>query len=53
LKPGERVVAEDLQKVEQGMIVNPIPYSVQPQAKAEASSISKIESGCEVKSEKR
>jgi membrane fusion protein (multidrug efflux system) len=44
LKPGERVVAEGIQKVKKGMIVNPIPYSVQPQAKAEASSISKAES---------
>jgi membrane fusion protein, multidrug efflux system len=26
LKPGERVVAEGLQKVRQGMIVNPVPY---------------------------
>ena len=28
LKPGERVVAEGLQKVKEGMIVNPIPYTM-------------------------
>ena len=53
LKPGERVVAEGLQKVKEGMIVNPIPYSMPSQAKTEAPPASKTESGCEVKSEKR
>jgi membrane fusion protein (multidrug efflux system) len=53
LKPGERVVAEGLQKVKEGMIVNPIPYSMPSQAKAEAPPTSKTESGCEVKSEER
>jgi len=53
LKSGERVVAEGIQKVKKGMIANPIPYSVQPQAKAEASPISKVEPGYQVKSEKR
>jgi len=53
LKPGEHVVAEGIQKVKKGMIVNPIPFRVQPQAKAEAFSISKAESGWQVKSEKR
>ena len=28
LKPGERVVAEGLQKVKEGTIVNPIPYTM-------------------------
>jgi membrane fusion protein (multidrug efflux system) len=36
LKPGERVVAEGVQKVKQGMSVNPKPYGGQPQTKAEA-----------------
>jgi len=53
LKPGERVVAEGLQKVKEGMIVNPIPYSMPSQAKTEVPPASKTESGCEVKSEKR
>jgi membrane fusion protein (multidrug efflux system) len=29
LKPGERVVAEGLQKVRQGTIVNPVPYEAE------------------------
>jgi membrane fusion protein (multidrug efflux system) len=29
LKPGEKVVAEGLQKVRQGTIVNPIPYEAE------------------------
>ena len=32
LKPGERVVAEGLQKVRQGTIVNPLPYESEPRA---------------------
>lgn len=33
LKPGERVVAEGVQKVKEGMVVNPKPYSPPVQAK--------------------
>ncbi len=51
LKPGDRIVVEGLQKVKEGTIVNPIPYSVQPQA--EASSVSKTDPGCQVEPEKR
>jgi len=32
LKPGERVVAEGLQKVRQGTIVNPLPYESEPRS---------------------
>ena len=32
LKPGERVVAEGLQKVRQGTIVNPLPYEAEPRS---------------------
>ena len=39
LKPGERVVAEGSQKVTEGMIVKAIPYSLQPQTKAEAPAV--------------
>ena len=53
LKPGERVAVEGLQKVKEGTIVNPIPYSMPLQAKAEASPPSKPESECPVKPEKR
>jgi membrane fusion protein (multidrug efflux system) len=53
LKPGERVVVEGLQKVKEGTIVNPIPYSMPLQAKAEPSPPSKPESECPVKPEKR
>jgi len=34
LKPGERVVAEGLQKVRQGMQVNPKPYAASNQSAA-------------------
>ncbi len=30
LKPGERVIAEGIQKVREGVKVNPKPYSVKP-----------------------
>jgi len=30
LKPGERVVAEGVQKVRPGMLVNPKPYAAEP-----------------------
>jgi membrane fusion protein (multidrug efflux system) len=53
LKPGERVVVEGLQKVKEGTIVNPMPYTMQAEAKPEPSSISKEESKCPVDSEKR
>jgi len=53
LKPGERVVVEGLQKVKEGTVVNPIPYSMPLQVKAEASPISRAESECPVKPEKR
>ena len=36
LKPGERVVAEGIQKIKQGMEVNPKPFGAQPRAAIEA-----------------
>jgi membrane fusion protein (multidrug efflux system) len=53
LKPGERVVVEGLQKVKEGTIVNPMPYTMQAEAKPEPSSISKADSKCPVTSDKR
>lgn len=38
LKPGERVVAEGIQKVKQGMIISPKPYDLKPPSKTEAPS---------------
>ena len=35
LKPGERVVAEGIQKVKQGMIISPKPYNLKPSSKTE------------------
>lgn len=35
LKPGERVVAEGIQKVKQGMVVSPTPYNAQGPVKTE------------------
>ena len=35
LKPGDRVIAEGIQKVRQGMTVNVTPYDAQPQPKAD------------------
>ncbi len=36
LRPGERVIAEGIQKIKQGMEVNPKPYNAQPQAVGQA-----------------
>jgi len=36
LKPGDRVVAEGVQKVKEGMTVNPKPFGEEPQPKPEA-----------------
>ena len=41
LKLGERIVAEGIQKVKQGMNVNPKPYGDESQTKAEAPSVPK------------
>jgi membrane fusion protein (multidrug efflux system) len=53
LKPGERVVAEGIQKVKQGMNVNPKPYGGQPQTKAEAPPVPKAKRAAQAKTEKR
>ena len=36
LKPGERIVAEGIQKVKEGMTVNPKPFGEEAQPKPEA-----------------
>ncbi len=41
LKPGERVVAEGIQKIKQGMDVNPKPFGAQPQSSIQAPAVSK------------
>ena len=53
LKPGERVVAEGIQKVKQGMNVSPKPYSDESQIKAEVPSMSKAKPAVQAKTEKR
>jgi len=53
LKPGEMVVTEGVQKVKQGMIVNPKPYDSQPQSKMESPSRSEERPPAQVKTEKR
>jgi membrane fusion protein (multidrug efflux system) len=40
LKPGERVVAEGIQKIKQGMEVNAKPFGAQPKAAIEAPAVS-------------
>jgi len=40
LKPGEHVVAEGIQKINQGMAVNPKPYGARPEAMIEAPAVS-------------
>lgn len=40
LKPGEHVVAEGIQKINQGMAVNPKPYGARPEAAIEAPAVS-------------
>ncbi len=40
LKPGERVVAEGVQKIKQDLEVNPKPYSAAPQAATESPGVS-------------
>ena len=42
LKPGEKAIVEGIQKIKQGMDVNPKPYSAQPpRATGEAPAVSK------------
>ncbi len=53
LKSGERVVAEGIQKVKQGMNVNPKPYGAEPQSKAEPPSMPKAKPAVQAKTEKR
>ncbi len=36
LRPGDRVIAEGIQKIKQGMAVNPKPYGAKPEAAIEA-----------------
>jgi membrane fusion protein (multidrug efflux system) len=53
LKPGERVVAEGIQKIKQGMEVNPKPFGAQPQAAIEAPGVSKAKPTVQTKAAKR
>jgi membrane fusion protein (multidrug efflux system) len=53
LKPGERVVAEGVQKVKQGMNVNPKLYDPNPQSKTEAPSRPQGKPPAQVKAVKR
>jgi membrane fusion protein (multidrug efflux system) len=53
LKPGERVIAEGVQKIKQGMEVNPKPYGAQPQAAIEAPGVSKAKPTVQTKAAKR
>jgi membrane fusion protein (multidrug efflux system) len=53
LKPGERVVAEGIQKIKQGMDVNPKPYGAQPQAMIEAPAVSKAKPAAQAETVKR
>ena len=53
LKPGERVVAEGIQKVRQGMVVNPKPYDPELRSKAQASSKSGAKPAAQAGKEKR
>jgi membrane fusion protein (multidrug efflux system) len=53
LKSGERVVAEGIQKVKQGMNVNPKPYGAEPQSKAEPPSMPKAKPAVQAQTEKR
>jgi len=53
LKPGERVVAEGVQKVKQGMNVNPKLYDPNPQSKTEAPSRPQEKPPAQVKAVKR
>jgi len=53
LKPGERVIAEGVQKIKQGMEVNPKPYGAQPQAAIEAPAVPKAKPTAQTKAAKR
>ena len=53
LKLGERVVAEGIQKIKQGMDVNPKPYSAQPRATGEAPVVSKGKPATQTETPKR
>jgi membrane fusion protein (multidrug efflux system) len=54
LKPGERVVAEGIQKIKQGMDVNPKPLGAQPQAAIEVPAVSeKTKSAAQAETTKR
>jgi membrane fusion protein (multidrug efflux system) len=53
LKPGERVIAEGIQKIRQGMEVNPKPYDARPQATIEGPVGSKAKPAAEAETAKR
>ncbi len=53
LKPGDRVIAEGIQKIKQGMEVNPKPFGGQPQAPGEARSASKEKQVAQPRTNKR
>ncbi len=54
LKPGERVIAEGVQKIKQDMEVNPKPYGAGPRASSESPGVSdKAKSAARAKTTKR
>jgi len=53
IKSGEQIVAEGIQKVKQGMSVNPKPYRGESQIKTEASSMPEASSTPQAKAKKR
>ena len=53
LKPGERVVVEGIQKIQQGMEVNPKPFGAQPQAAKDAPAVFKGKPTAQTKAAKR
>jgi len=53
LKPGEKVIAEGVQKVKQGTIVNPKPYNSKPQSKTDAASRSEEKPSVQADSKKK
>jgi len=53
LKPGERVIAEGIQKIKQGMEVNSTPFAGKLQATGEAPSVSKRKQAAQPSTNKR
>jgi membrane fusion protein (multidrug efflux system) len=53
LAPGEKVVAEGIQKVREGVVVNPKPFEPQAEAKPEAEKKPESEPAAQSKSKKR